>query len=71
MCEHGAVDETERITSDEARQKRSKIMVTLGVIALIWGAYGFVAGSSTGSPAGLLIALLGIGLIVGGLVIRR
>jgi len=46
-------------------------MVTLGVIAFIWGAFGFAAGSSIGSPAGLLVALLGIGLIVGGLVIRR
>lgn len=51
----------------EARQRRSKTMITLGSVALIWG---FVTMMMGGNPGTLVLCLLGIGLLIGGLVLR-
>lgn len=61
----------ERRDSSEAtnggRATRSKGMLAAGGIALILGLIGTV---SAGSAVALIVAILGIALIVGGLVIR-
>jgi hypothetical protein len=42
-------------------------MIGTGVIAFLWGGGAFAAGGT----AGIVLVLLGVGLLVGGLVIRR
>jgi hypothetical protein len=54
-------------TPEEARQRRSSAMLVFGGIASVWA----LMGVSGGSPVALLLGALGIGLFVGGLVIRR
>jgi hypothetical protein len=54
-------------TPDEARQRRSTAMLVFGGLALVWGLLGVAGG---GHSIAWLIGLLGIGLVVGGLVIR-
>lgn len=53
-------------TPAEARQRRSTTMVTFGAVLTVMGFVGTAGGNSIA----LLLALLGIGLLVGGLVIR-
>jgi predicted lipid-binding transport protein (Tim44 family) len=53
-------------TPEETRQRRSSAMIGTGVLALLFG----VVGAANGAAIGFLIALLGIALLVGGLVIR-
>lgn len=55
-------------TPDEARQRRATTMLSLGVVALL---IGFLALAGDSQGIGLLIGILGAGLLVGGLVIRR
>jgi hypothetical protein len=54
-------------TPEEARQRRSTRMIGIGAIALAWG----LLVVALGGMAGFVLVLLGIGLLVGGLVIRR
>lgn len=54
-------------TPEAARQQRSTRMIGIGVIVLLWG----LLVAALGGMAGLVLALLGAGLLVGGLVIRR
>lgn len=56
-------------TPDEARQRRSATMLGAGGLALLL-AFVFLANGASES-AGLLLGVLGVGLLVGGLVIRR
>jgi hypothetical protein len=72
MCEAVTMSEEAETTANsqtaaEARQRRSKTMITLGAVALIWG---FVTTAMGGNPGALVLCLLGVGLLVGGLVIR-
>jgi uncharacterized membrane protein HdeD (DUF308 family) len=53
-------------TPQEARQRRSTAMISSGVIGVLIGLLSL----GSGSFAALLLGLLGIGLLVGGLVIR-
>lgn len=53
-------------TAEEARQRRSTTMITLGAIALVLAVLALTSGSAFGYHFGLL----GVGLLVGGLVIR-
>ena len=55
----------------DPRQNRSNGMVALGVVLLLFAVVS--TASTDGEPVtgAILIALLGIGLLVGGLVIRR
>ncbi|NUR28509.1 MAG: hypothetical protein HOV76_32405 [Hamadaea sp.] len=50
-----------------SRQSRSSAMLAGGVVALVLGLIGVLG---AGSMAGLVVAILGAGLVVGGLVIR-
>lgn len=52
---------------EEARQRRSTAMIVFGALGLAMAAAALI----NGAPLGLLLALLGVGLLVGGLVIRR
>lgn len=58
--------------SDKARQSRSSAMIVLGLLMFV-----FVGLMSAMNPGGgnivapLILGILGVGLIVGGLVIRR
>lgn len=61
---------TEQRTPAETRQQRSTAMVVLGSLLLVFGAVLAVYGTG-GGPGALIFAVLGAGLIVGGLVIRR
>lgn len=54
-------------TPEEARQRRAATMLGIGVLALVVG----LIGAASGSTVALLIGILGVGLLVGGLVIRR
>jgi hypothetical protein len=62
-----AAGRTPPASPEEARQRRSFAMIVFGALALIFGFLGL----SAGAPVGVLFALLGVGLLVGGLVIRR
>jgi hypothetical protein len=55
-------------TPAEARQRRSTAMLVFGGVALVWALLLGIAG---GSPVAVLLGLLGVGLLVGGLVIRN
>jgi uncharacterized membrane protein HdeD (DUF308 family) len=55
-------------TPQEATQRRAATMIGIGALALVFGLVTLV---NSGSSVALLVGLLGIGLLVGGLVIRR
>ena len=61
------------VAPEDARQNRSNGMITLGAVLLVFIAVALaVNGGDVGtSPGVFLFGLLGTGLIVGGLVIRR
>ncbi|WP_372728976.1 hypothetical protein [Nocardioides sp.] len=54
-------------TPEESRQRRALTMLGVGGVALLIGLLSTI----NGSAVGLLIGLLGVGLLVGGLVIRH
>lgn len=58
--------ELETLTPEEIRDRRSQNMITVGVAALV---IAFIA-LMNGAAIGLLFALLGVGLLVGGLIVR-
>lgn len=57
-------------TPEEARQRRSTGMITTGVLALVFAVALYVDVQAVTALIALL-GLLGVGLLVGGLVIRR
>lgn len=50
-------------------KQRSTSLITLGLI-LFFGGAALAANNTEGNPGGILLALLGIGLVVAGIVIR-
>lgn len=54
---------------EEARQRRAATMLGIGAIALVFALIATVNGGN--ESIALLIGVLGVGLLVGGLVIRR
>lgn len=57
---------TETRSAEELRDRRSQNMIAIGVVSILISAIAL----GNGATVGLLLALLGVGLLVGGLVIR-
>ena len=58
------------VTPKDVRQNRSNAMIVLGVVLFVFVGMIFTTNPEAGAPA-ILFGVLGAGLIVGGLVIRR
>lgn len=63
-------DQSGAVQRTAARQNRSNGMVALGVVLLLFAVVSTVSTEGTPAIGAILVGLLGIGMLVGGLVIR-
>lgn len=68
----GFIERVQRkVAPVDARQNRSNGMITLGVVLFVLAGLILSANPDDGSTGAILFGILGGGLLVGGLVIRR
>ena len=66
-----AEDDLERAKQEVAQRSRSNWMITIGLALFFFAGYGASTSPEGAAVGAILFGLLGVGLIVGGLVIRR
>lgn len=59
------------VAPEDAQRNRSNAMVTLGVVLFVLAGLIVNSNPDGGSMGAILFGMLGVGLLVGGLVIRR